>query len=90
MKKYLLITSLLALVAVGGLLTGCGVKQKANTNIENPPLEQVAPIEEQAAAPAPITDADIDQELKGLDASMDTVKVTGFEDSSLSDKDLGL
>lgn len=92
MKKFLSFFALLSIVfVVGGLLAGCGVKPGSDTLEENNlPAEQTEPTVQEQQEPAPITDADIDKELKDLDASMDTVKVTGFEAKDLSDKDLGL
>jgi len=94
MNKYLkLVIVFSVMIVAGGLLAGCGIKSDSNEPEENNlPAEQTEPTvqEQQPAEPAPITDADIDQELKGLDASLDTVKVTGFEAKDLSDKDLGL
>ena len=77
----------------GGLLAGCGLPQK-NDLPDNQLEEQTNPTtENQATQPVEepaITEADIDQSLKDLDATMETVKTTGFEQKDLSNKDLGL
>lgn len=97
-KKYLSLIALAALlIMAGGLLSGCGNQSSQDdstglldentaptteTAITQPPVETVA-------APV-ITDAELDQELKNIDAELDTVKITGFEASNLADKDLGI
>ena len=101
-SKYLTIASFtILLILAGGLLAGCGnkVDQVADTSDASAVVDQVpavetpapAPVVPQVATPTPaITEADLDLELKGLDASLDTVKTTGFEQTDLNNKDLGL
>ncbi|MFA5124298.1 MAG: hypothetical protein WC473_00520 [Patescibacteria group bacterium] len=93
MKKHLSLIALLSVVfVVGGLLAGCGTSQEINLQ-DNQGEKAAAPIESQAVQPAEepeITEVDLDQSLEDLDATMETIKTTGFEATNLSDKDLGL
>lgn len=98
-KKYLSLISLVALaMLVGGLLSGC-VFQPAEDiegTVDETPLADAEALEEDtstepvAVAAPVITDAELDQEIKAIDADLETIKTTGFEASNLSDKDLGL
>ncbi|MFA6525961.1 MAG: hypothetical protein WCT26_00920 [Candidatus Buchananbacteria bacterium] len=97
-KKYLSLISLVALAMLaGGLLSGCGLQptdESAGT-VDETPLSTAAVDEQTPVAPEPvvapvITDAELDQEIKAIDADLETVKTTGFEASNLADKDLGL
>ena len=96
MKKILSLISLVAVMLVGGVMLGGCVNQKpqvaeVNTDIETVADQpEVVPAVEQPAEIKEVTDADLEAELKGLDAEMDTIKTTGFEQTDLSDKDLGL
>lgn len=96
-QKYLSLISISVLfLMLGGMLSGCGLKPAEDANEAEAVLEEPqAPVEpapvEPAAIPAPvITDAELDQEIKAIDDALETVKVTGFEQTDLADKDLGL
>jgi len=98
-KKYFSYLSFFVLALVlGGLLSGCSLSptdQSAGTVEETPvAAEPVVPVDQTPvpavdAAPV-ITDAELDQEVKAMDTELDTVKMTGFEATNLTDKDLGL
>jgi len=98
-KKYLSFASLaaVALLAVS-VLAGCTLLPTGESDGASdetlPADSEMLPEESQAQAEASaapvITDAELDQEIKNIDASLDTVKTTGFEPSSLADKDLGI
>lgn len=103
MKKYSSLIAISALtLLLAGLLSGCNIlnNQSADESVgrvdETPATtapEIPVATEPVATAPVPapvMTDAELDQETKGLDASLDTVKTTGFEATNLTDKDLGL
>lgn len=86
-------------MAFGGLLSGCSLQpgngDRAAEETAAPageiPLGQIpAETAAEETATAPMTDAELDQEVKAIDAELETVKITGFEAANLADKDLGL
>jgi len=93
-KKYFFMFSLAVLVVlVGGLLAGCDSGwNKESSDYTQQPSQETPAVEEQNQQPAPadVTASDVDAEINSLDASVDTVKTSGFETTNLSDKDLGL
>lgn len=96
-KKYLSFISLASLLILcGGLLTGCGTKpdeESADLVNEGEAPTETIPTEVVPTKPetAPvITDSELDQEISNIDADLKTVETTGFEATSLVDKDLGI
>ncbi|MFA5021215.1 MAG: hypothetical protein WC517_04125 [Patescibacteria group bacterium] len=100
-KKYLSLASLTVILVFSTiLLSGCGNQPTdglANQGRvdEEPSTESGAeaepPTEANETATAPIiTDEELDQEIKNIDADLEAIKATGFESTDLSDKDLGL
>lgn len=94
MGKINFLIGVSAILLVSGLLlSGCSA-----TPQETAPAGQINTSEDtaaQTAAPAEtvapkVDETAIDNELKNLDAEMDSVQTTGFEADNLSDKDLGL
>jgi hypothetical protein len=82
------IVSLLALVVISvGLLTGCGAEPIAPASVENV-LQEETPIAPVATSTEP--ELDLDAETQGLDATLNEIDKSGFEQTDLSDKDLGL
>ncbi len=101
MKKIISLISLTVIcLTVGIVLSGCGptkVKPAAihiTTSTAGNPATQPTLGEEikavQTSPTADITDVSLEADLNGLDAQMETIKSTGFEQTDLSDKDLGL
>jgi|GEM_PF-1618006 len=97
-RKYLSLASLVFIsILSAALLSGCGsrsINESANQGRvdEEPSAESGMEAEPPAAAemaPA-IADEELDQEIKALDADLEAIKTTGFEQADLSDKDLGL
>lgn len=97
-KKYSSLISLVALAMLaGGLLSGCGLQptEESAGTVEETPLSTDTAEEQTPVAPEPttapvITDAELDLEIKAIDADLETIKTTGFELTNLADKDLGL
>ena len=92
-KKYLSLIPLAGLlVLAAGFLAGCG-DQSDTVGMATPTVQTP---EDQAAAETPatstpaISDTELDQQVKDMDASLDTIKTTCFEAGNLSNKDLGL
>ena len=96
MKKISSLISLVAVMLAGGVMLGGCVNQKPQVAEVNSDIEAVTdqseavPAVEQPVQPKEISDTDLEAELKGLDAEMDAVKTTGFEQTDLADSDLGL
>lgn len=82
------VVSLLVLVFISvGLLSGCGAEPIAPAPVDNSIQEQT-----QSAPVATSTEPelDLDVETQGLDATLNEIDKSGFEQTDLSDKDLGL
>lgn len=93
-KKNLSLIALAALmILISGLLSGCGFKTEDESigliDESSAPAEE-NPLPAEPVAPPVITDAELDQEFKNIDADLKTVETTGFESTNLSDKDLGI